>query len=274
MDRYARAGALVRTTLSLADAALLASYVLHVVRATDVASLARTLDVVCARAEQAEASAREALVAIVDALNGSGMDDVVQRLREQAAGESLLALERLVRGPLRAAREGAPAPSDPTAWGGEAQAARAQGLVDGRGRALTLGERKSLARRPDRDTMQRLLADSHPDVIAALLRNPRLTEDDVVRLSAKRPGCSHVLAEIARSTKWSHRPRVRMALVMNPATPLDIAGRIAGLLLRPELHRVVGSPAVPPSVRALCLDHLRRRPPVAIADSSPAKGLH
>ena len=53
-----------------------------------------------------------------------------------------------------------------------------------------------------------------------------------------------------------------MALVMNPATPAAIAARIAGLLLRHELELVAGSPAVPASVRALCLEHLERRPPV------------
>ena len=247
MDRYARADALVRTTLSLADAALRASYLVAVTRTWDVQSLAGAFDVVCGRAEQAEASAREVLVAIVDALNSDGMGEVVQRLREQAAGESLLALERLVRSPLRSLRAG---PSEGCG-----------SPVDDRGGAMTLGHRKSLARRADRDTIQRLLSDPHPGVIRHLLRHPRLTEDDVVWLAAKRPGQAEVLAEIARSTVWSHRPRVRMAIVMNPATPAELAARIAGLLLRPELDLVARSPAVPASVRAVCLEHLERRPP-------------
>ena len=75
-----------------------------VARGWDLAVLARALDAVCERAEQAEAAAREALLAIVDALNGEGMDELVQRLREEAAGESLLALERLIRHPARAPR--------------------------------------------------------------------------------------------------------------------------------------------------------------------------
>jgi hypothetical protein len=249
MDRYARAEALVRTTLSLADAALRVSYVINVGREWDIEVFARALDVVCERAEQAEAASREALVAIVDALNAEDTNDVVQRLREQAVGESLLALERLVRFPLRALRAAESGGQEPVIDGG-------------RGRPLTLGERKSLARRPDRDTMQWLLADPHRDVIRSLLRNPRITEDDVVRLAAKRPGRGEVLAEIARSTKWAHRPRVRIAVVMNPGTPPEIAARIAGLLLRPELDMVARSPGVPASVRAVCLEHLERRPPV------------
>jgi hypothetical protein len=250
MDRGARADKLVRATLSLGDATLRACYVTTVASDLPVETLALTLDAVCERAEQAEAAAREALVAIVDALNAEAMDDLVQRLREEAAGASLLALERLIRHPGRGL------PGSARGGGG-----RDRVLNDQRGRPLTLGERKSLARRSDRDTMQRLLADPHPDVIRRCLRNPRVTEDDVLRLAAKRPGHGDVLAEIARS-RWAHRPRVRVALVMNPATPLAIATRIAGLLLRPELGVVATSPAVAPEVRAVCVEHLERRPPV------------
>ena len=252
MNRARRAESLVHATLSLGDAGLRAAYVASVTREWDVADLARALDAICERAEQAEASAREALIAIVDALNGEAMQDVVQRLREHAAGESLLALDRLIRSPPVLPRRDAAASVTP----------RTGIIAAPSGRPLTLGERKSLARRPDRDTMERLMNDPHPDVIHRLLRSARVLEDDVVRLAAKRPGRSDVLAEIARSTKWSHRPRVRMALVMNPATPTEIASRVAGLLLRPELEQVVRSPGVPASVRAVCLEHLERRPPV------------
>ncbi|HEY8089051.1 MAG TPA: hypothetical protein VIF09_14430 [Polyangiaceae bacterium] len=244
-----KADALVRATLSLGDGGLRAAYVESVLRSWDVEIVAQALDALCERAEQAEEPAREVLLAVVDALNAAGMDELVQRLREEAAGESLLALERLVRHPERS-------PGD------DRHAKRAQAAVKIQGRPLTLGERKSLARRPDRGVMEHLFGDPHPDVIHRLLRNPRVLEDDVVRLAARRPGRSDVLVEIARATKWVHRPRVRMALVMNPATPPEIAARIAGLLLRPELELVVGSPAVPAPVRAVCLEHLERRPPV------------
>ena len=239
--------------MSLADGALRASYLASVVRAWHPAVLAGALDAVCERAEQAESASREALVAIVDALNQEGMVEVVQRLREEATGQSLLALERLIRHPVRGLRQ-------PVLT--EHQRARVKVPEDDKGRPLTLGERKSLARRPDRDTMERLLSDPHPAVIHRLLMNPRVLEDDVVRLAAKRPGRPEVLAEIARSTKWIHRPRVRLAIVMNPATPPELAARIVGLLLRPELALVARSPGVPASVRAVCLEHLERRPPV------------
>jgi len=248
------AAALVRTTLSLGDANLRARYVEATARQWPLEALAQALDALCGRADS---PARETLVAVVDALNGEGMQDVVRRLREYAAGASLLALDRLVRQPFREARR-SDRPARPSLRAREGAPSSAHD--PGRARPLTLGERKALARRADRQTMQRLLADPHPDVIRRCLAHPRLTEDDAVALAARRPGRADVLAEVARS-RWVHRSRVRLSLVLNPATPVEIAARITGLLLRPELEVVARSPNVAGGIRALCLEHLARRPP-------------
>jgi hypothetical protein len=109
--------------------------------------------------------------------------------------------------------------------------------------------------------MARLLRDPHPAVISRVLRNPRLTEDDVVHLAAKRPCRPDVLAEIARAPRWIHCARVRLAVILNPDTPAEIAVPIAGLLIRQELRLVVEATHVAPAVRALCIEHLARRPP-------------
>jgi hypothetical protein len=260
-----RANGLVRATLSIGDEALRAHYITTIARAWPIDGLARALDILCQRAEQAEAGAREVLVAVVDALNAEGTLELVHHLQELAVVESLLALERLIRTPGRGPKQG----DGPAA---ALDAAKAAGIRNANGRPLTLGERKSLARRPDRETMRRLLADPHPDVIRRCLRNPRMTEDDLVPLAARRPGRGEVLAEIARSP-WIHRPRVRLALVLNPATPLEIAVRITGLLLKPELHMVARSPRVDDAVRAICLEHLARRPP-AEPQGGRSEGVH
>lgn len=224
----------------------------------DIERIAPVLEVLCARAEQADPPAREALIALVDAIHDPSCADVVQRLREEAVGVPLLALERIVRQPLQSTTSPPPRPIPNP---------EEDRLPDyGRGRPLTLGERKSLARRPDRDMMERLLRDPHPDVIRQLLANPRLTEDDLLPLAARRPVRPDVLTEIARSTRWSHRPRIRIALVLNPDTPLEIAAPIVGLLMAHELRLVATSPTVAPAVRALCLEHLERRPPSELED--------
>lgn len=245
-----RAEALVRTLCAIPEAALRAAYMRDLLLRTETSALAPVLDSLSARAEQAEGPAREALVAIVDALNDASCVVVVQRLREEAFGVPHLALERLVRKPVSVL---------PARDVGKPEDDRIPDY--GKGRPLTLGERKSLARKPDREMLERLLRDPHPDVIRLLLANPRLREEDVLSVAARRPCRPDVLTQIARTPRWTHRPRIRIALVLNPDTPLDVTAPLVGLLVRQELRLVATSTTVAPALRALCLEHLERRPP-------------
>lgn len=111
----------------------------------------------------------------------------------------------------------------------------------GLGRPLTLGERKSLARRRDRIVLARVLRDPHPDVVRILLGNPALTEDDVVRLAARRPIDPRALLAVVDAPRWMVRPSVRRALVQNPWAPLDVALLLLPHLTEPELAELARS---------------------------------
>jgi hypothetical protein len=256
-----RAEAIVRATRSIPEAELRVSYVKTLLREADVVALAPSLDALCARAQQAEPSAREALVAFVDALQDPALANVIRGLRAEAARVPLLALGRLVRFSTSLVIQPEQAPSLSAKKLAEDGPGEARVPDYGRGRTLTLGERKSLARKPDRAMTERLLRDPHPDVIRRLLANPKLTEDDVLTLAVRRPCQPEVLSEIARSPRWTHRPRIRMALILNPDTPMDVSAPLVGLLVRQELHLVATSTKVAPALRALCFEHLERRPP-------------
>jgi hypothetical protein len=122
----------------------------------------------------------------------------------------------------------------------------------GRGRPLTLGERKALARKPDRRMFDRVLRDPHPDVIALLLDNPRLTELDVVHLCSRRPGVPEVLLRVGASARWSLRPAVRRALAMNPATPPAMVSSVLPLLAADELRAIMLDERTPEVVVRRC----------------------
>jgi hypothetical protein len=129
----------------------------------------------------------------------------------------------------------------------------------GMGRPVTLGERKSLARRHDRELIARVIRDPHPDVMRILLANPRLTENDVLRLCARRPVASEVLREVFRSARWIVRYPIKVALVMNPYTPVDISLQIVPLLHEQDSKRVQEAADLSPEVRAACQERPSRR---------------
>jgi hypothetical protein len=225
--------------------------------AEDLDRVAEALEHVALLAEQADERAREVLGAATPYLGDRGAEERVDALREVARRDGLLALERLLR------RRPAPELSAPEPGQRGAADLRA-------GRALSLGERKALARRPDRFTLDRLLRDPHPHVIRTLLANPRVTEDDVVRLAAKRPTYGDLQSEIAKSPRWSIQPRVRLALVQNPFTPAAIAVPLLPLLVRSDLAQVAQATDLPAVVRAGALDLLERRPPLPSTDADPS----
>ena len=105
-------------------------------------------------------------------------------------------------------------------------------------RPLTLGERKALARTNRRDKLLLLLRDPHPMVVAILLDNPHVTEQDVMKMASMRPAVPESLAKIAAHPRWSVRHAVKRALVLNPATPLADAIRIATTLRAPDLNEI------------------------------------
>lgn len=129
----------------------------------------------------------------------------------------------------------------------------------GKGRPLSLGERKSVARTRDRALLLRVLRDPHPDVIRILLGNPHLTETDVIRLCAQRPIHADVLREVCCSARWVVRHGVRVALAKNPYLALPLALRLVPQLGATELRAIVGSPELDERLREACASALAPR---------------
>lgn len=103
------------------------------------------------------------------------------------------------------------------------------------------GVRVSMARCGNREQLARLLADTNLLVIRALLKNPALTESDVLKLASRRPAAADVLREVFHSRKWSARYAVKKALILNPYTPTDIGMKIIHVLMAQDLRLVAAS---------------------------------
>ena len=136
-----------------------------------------------------------------------------------------------------------------------------------RSRILTLGERKSLARATNRDTILQLARDPHSSVLAILLGNPKLTESDVVRLCARRPNSPEVVTEVFKSTRWIVRYAVRRSIVNNPYAPLDVVLPAALTLQGTELRSLAESSELSPVLNDWCR---RLLPDTGAATCQPA----
>ena len=207
---------------SLPEASLRVSFLRDYLGTGDVVEVGRVFDTLASASS--DGTDRDILLALVMLLAGLADDPELDRLGHTAAAQNFTRLSRLLRRApeLSRSQSNPPIPNY------------------GAGRELSVGERKALARAPSRASFDKLLCDPHPLVIRQLLENPRLTEDDIVRLAARRPANVEALRSIAR-TEWLCRPRVRMTLIHNPGTPSAIAVPLLAVCTRPELMQVRAS---------------------------------
>lgn len=235
MDAQLRVRGLTRRLRSIADRALKAGYLRDALLRMEVADVAETLAVAVFGAEAGDGEHADLLQYLSLAL----ADKRAEGLREQTR-QHLLSSEHSALAALLS-----------TDTNDESE--DAQRLPDfGVGRPLSLGERKSLARRLDRDLIARVLRDPHPDVIRILLDNPGLTEPDVVRLAARRPVPGEVLREVFRNLRWIVRYPVKVTLALNPHTPLDVRLQIVPHLARQDAARLLEGPGLHPTLAAAC----------------------
>jgi hypothetical protein len=210
---------------------------MSVPRATDV------LAIVHARAEQREPAFAALMLCACLALQDPQLGRVRVAIGRVAHARGMAAF-----GALFDAGEAGEEAEDDGEAAAEERALKAPGPGAG-ARPLSLGERKSLARRRDRILLARVLRDPHPEVIRVLLDNPALVEADVVRLCARRPIDAEILTRVFQHRRWILRPSVRRTLALNPCTPEQLTLQLLPHLTSADLRDVGASLQLPERVR-------------------------
>jgi len=118
------------------------------------------------------------------------------------------------------------------------------GLAD-----IRLGDRITLGRLATPALLPLLLADADARVVEAALLNPRLREEDLVRALRRDDVLPALAAAAAGSPRWHDAYAVRLALVLQPRTPLALALQQISSLVPRDLQRVAAEAALRPLVR-------------------------
>jgi hypothetical protein len=225
-----------RTLAGLVDPSVRIGWVRSRIVAMSVSRATDVLAIVHARAEQREAPFSALMLCVCVALRDVQLARTRYAIGALAAARGLDALAALF--PDEAAPEG----------DDDEERGRGHPMLSAE-RPLSLGERKSLARRRDRNLLARALRDPHPDVIAVLLDNPALVEADVVRLCARRPNTAEILGRVFSHRRWILRPGVRRTLALNPYTPEALALQLLPHLSAADLRDIAASLQLPEAVR-------------------------
>ncbi len=121
-------------------------------------------------------------------------------------------------------------------------------------RPLTLGERRSIATRPNRRLIEMAMRDPHPMVAIKLFDNPKLTEDDAVTIASRRPSPPAVLIALAMHPRYRTSRRVARALIHNPNLPSGVALTLLPCLEIPYISQIAADQRQRPLVREAALE--------------------
>jgi len=105
-------------------------------------------------------------------------------------------------------------------------------------RSLSQMEKMLLAVKADRSERALLMQDTDPRVLLSLLRNPRLTVDEVVRVAKSSYLTFQIADVIMKAGQWMGSLDVRLALINNPKTPPAFALRILPSLPDAEVRAI------------------------------------
>lgn len=120
-------------------------------------------------------------------------------------------------------------------------------------RAMNRNEKMLLAPKASRAERAVLTQEHDAQVLYFLLKNPRITAEEVARI-ARSPQLGGPGAElIARTSQWSTSVDVRVSLVNNPKIPTPLALKLLPTLPEPEIRRIAKSTAVNQAIRQAAL---------------------
>jgi hypothetical protein len=105
-------------------------------------------------------------------------------------------------------------------------------------RALSQIEKLLLAVKAERSERALLLQDNDPRVLLSLLRNPRITVDEIARVAKSAFVNFQIVDVIVKTTQWMASLDVRLALVRNPKTPPPFALQILPTLPEAEVRTI------------------------------------
>lgn len=126
-------------------------------------------------------------------------------------------------------------------------------------RGLTQTEKLLLASKADRSERAVLIQDNDPRVLLSVLRNPRLTIEEVARI-ANSSFLNYQIADvIMKTSQWMGSLDVRLGLIRNAKTPQAFALRILPTLPDSEV-RAIARAGTSVTLKQAALRMLQRKP--------------
>lgn len=124
---------------------------------------------------------------------------------------------------------------------------------------LSIAEKIKLATMGSKSARRLLSKDSNRVVVNAVIRSPKIREDEVVPLAQDRTTPDDVLVFIVNRKEWMKNYQIKLALCKNPKTPLPKSLRILESLSERDLRALAKDKNIPNVVSSSALRILTRK---------------
>jgi hypothetical protein len=114
---------------------------------------------------------------------------------------------------------------------------------------MKIKERVKFAMKGDREARAILIRDSNKIVSGAVIRNPKITENEIEAIAAMRSVSDEALRVIGMSRTWLGKYPIIHNLARNPRTPLAIAMSVLPRLHTRDLQAISNNRNVPEGIR-------------------------
>lgn len=139
-----------------------------------------------------------------------------------------------------------PAPKAPPAGSESALTSDDQDEVDehnigARIHQMSVAEKIKYATRGNKEARTILLKDSSKLVVAAVIKSPKMTEDEILKIAQNKQANDEAIRLITFNKEWLKNYSIRLALINNPKTPPGIAMRLMPFLSKKDLKDLSSS---------------------------------
>jgi hypothetical protein len=124
---------------------------------------------------------------------------------------------------------------------------------------LSVSEKQKLALSAERSERALLIRDNLKQVHVFVLKNPRVTDEEVAEYVRYAGLSAQALGYVADNVRWMRSPQLRFELVKNPQVPPDVARRVIETLGVTELRYLAKADRVKTDVRQAARKYLEKK---------------
>jgi hypothetical protein len=124
---------------------------------------------------------------------------------------------------------------------------------------MNTSKKIALAMKGNKEVRTILIRETNKLVAEAVIKSPRITPQEIVAAANSRSVNDVVVRYIANSREMSRPYAVKLALINNPKSPIQISSRFLSLLRDNDLRGVAKSKSVPAAIQQMALKMVRAK---------------